>query len=671
METLKEKTDTLFLKDEHLVRILENCHDALFKVSRGVEILYHKARNSSFQQSAYFEGKNLSALFPEELVDTLQATIGRAEHTEEMETLECSFLLSAKIHHFEIQVLPLADEKTVLLFRDITEKKKLQQAKKQSDENFSILFHYAGHAMSLLDKEGIVLDVNEVVTEATGVSKAELCGRSVWEVFDLDETGAFRQKLKKAVRIASSGEQVRYVEELTLPRGPVWLDISVKPILNEDAEVHRLICEGWDITDRKQMEARLIESEKMYRSIALNIPNGAVVTFDNDMRFRMAEGHEIGKVYSETDLKGKTPSQIYSTALGLQLTTEYGKVLKGETVSFEMQGDFSRKYYSVTATPILDAKGKIDGGMAVLFDITHLKKVEQELGEKVSALEKSISRLKATETELNDKLSEVSSLNEKMNQEINIRSFIETNLKQYTSELKAKNQELEQFAYVASHDLQEPLRMVASYTQLLAKKYKNQLDADANIFIEFATEGAQRMQNLINDLLAYSKVDNAPRKLSRTDMEEVVNIVRSNLSIKIEETATVMESRNMPVISGYQLQLVPLIQKLAINAIKFVDKSKTPIIRVAAEDQSDKWLFSVTDNGIGINPEHRQRIFQIFQRLHTRDKYPGTGIGLAICKKIVERHNGEIWVESVPGEGSTFFFTISKEISPESQEAGI
>jgi PAS domain S-box-containing protein len=240
------------------------------------------------------------------------------------------------------------------------------------------------------------------------------------------------------------------------------------------------------------------------------------------------------------------------------------------------------------------------------------------------------------------------------------RERAERQLRQRTEELARSNRDLEQFAYVASHDLQEPLRAVAGPLQLLQRRYQGQLDARADEFIGHAVDGATRMQALIDDLLSYSRVGRLEDPKQPISAEQALQSALKNLAVVIEETGAEITRDALPVVQAISTQLTLLFQNLIANAIKFRDKARAPRIRIGAVPAGDQWQFSVTDNGIGIADQYFDRIFVIFQRLHTRREYPGTGLGLALCKRIVEHHGGRIWVESTPGEGTTFFFTLGR-----------
>ena len=253
--------------------------------------------------------------------------------------------------------------------------------------------------------------------------------------------------------------------------------------------------------------------------------------------------------------------------------------------------------------------------------------------------------------------------------DISERKHAEEQLRKFAAELQRSNQELEQFAYVASHDLHEPLRMIAGYTQLLARRYQGQLDANADEYIGYVVDGVKRMQGLISDLLLYARVTTHGKPFAPTDCNQVLAQSLANLQVAIAESGATVTSDPLPVVMADANQLIQLFQNLIANAVKFHGQ-EAPQVHVSARkaqwasadaETVDGWEFAVRDNGIGIDPLFAERIFVVFQRLHTRSEYPGTGVGLAIAKRIIERHGGRIWVESQPGHGAAFYFDIPAE----------
>ena len=231
-------------------------------------------------------------------------------------------------------------------------------------------------------------------------------------------------------------------------------------------------------------------------------------------------------------------------------------------------------------------------------------------------------------------------------------------LANYARELERSNKELGEFAYLASHDLQEPLRMVGSFLQLLQQRYKDKLDKEANEYIYYAVDGAARMKRLINDLLNYSRT-NREWMIGEVDIARTVRDALQNLGASVNDSGAMIHFENMPVVTADRSQMIQLFQNLIGNAIKFRRKDEPPVIKISAGKNSASWLFSVEDNGIGIDQQYSEKVFVIFKKLYGNEKYEGTGIGLAIAKKIVERHGGKIWFESVPGKGTTFYFTLN------------
>jgi signal transduction histidine kinase len=239
--------------------------------------------------------------------------------------------------------------------------------------------------------------------------------------------------------------------------------------------------------------------------------------------------------------------------------------------------------------------------------------------------------------------------------------YLNTQLEQKSSDLERNIQELEKFAYVASHDLQEPLRTITSYIQLLQKKFKEDFDGEAVEFMDFIVSGSRRMKLLINDLLEYSRVNRVESQLELVDFNMVIKEVMQNLHNSIKDNNAVIIAEDLPVFNSRRIQMIQLFQNLIGNSIKFKGEAD-PVIKITAKKEGDHYLFSVEDNGIGIKKEYATKVFEIFQRLHSIQHYPGTGIGLAICMKIVQKLGGEIWIDSEPGKGSTFYFTLKDSL---------
>jgi light-regulated signal transduction histidine kinase (bacteriophytochrome) len=243
--------------------------------------------------------------------------------------------------------------------------------------------------------------------------------------------------------------------------------------------------------------------------------------------------------------------------------------------------------------------------------------------------------------------------------DITERREAEARQNEYAENLKQKNTELEQFAYVASHDLQEPLRTVSAFVELLKRHYDEQADENVTKYINYITDASDRMRRLVQDLLEYSRLGRQ-RILESIDCNQVVEEALTDLTISIQESQAIINIDQLPVVSGFATEMKLLFQNLVSNSLKFRKPGEPPVISISVTPKEEHWQFHVTDNGIGIEEKHWERIFIIFQRLHTKAEYEGTGIGLAHCKKITELHNGKIWVDSTPNEGSTFYFTIKK-----------
>lgn len=273
-------------------------------------------------------------------------------------------------------------------------------------------------------------------------------------------------------------------------------------------------------------------------------------------------------------------------------------------------------------------------------------------------LERERTARKEAEALLEAKSRELYVRNEALRQEIGVREQVEQDLADKASKLARSNEELQEFAYVASHDLQAPLRNILAFSRLLVKECGDRLGPDAEEFLGFIEEGAQSMHALINDLLNLSRVETQGGEKRPVDVTKLIDSIASKMSDEIKECGAELDYANLPEVNADETQLRQLLGNLIDNAIKFQPPGRAPKVTVSANELDGVWCFCVSDNGIGIEPAHQERIFVIFRRLHTQDEYPGTGIGLAICKKIVERHDGKMWVKSEPDRGTRFYFTL-------------
>jgi PAS domain S-box-containing protein len=363
---------------------------------------------------------------------------------------------------------------------------------------------------------------------------------------------------------------------------------------------------GKDVTARA--ERTLLHAR--YRSLVANLPDTIVTLFDPDLRIIVAEGAQLARrgldaaAYTGAPLGETLPAEQYA-----RIAPRYRSALAGEPQTFEVDTADGEVTYRVQVVALHDEHGRLVGGMSVSRDVTEAVRSRRLMADRAAELERS-------------------------------------------------NAELAQFAYVASHDLSEPLRMVSSYLQLLRRRYRGKLDDDADAFIDYAVEGAARMRALIEDLLAYSRAGRSERPLERVNTERVVAEVAGTLRALAGERPPEIEWHDLPVVEGDPAQLVQLFQNLIGNAVKFVAPGVTPVVRVGAEREEGRWRFTVEDNGIGIQPRHVERVFGMFQRLHTRDEFEGTGIGLAIARKVVERHGGEISAAPREQGGTCFAFTL-------------
>jgi PAS domain S-box-containing protein len=532
-------------------------------------------------------------------------------------------LLLLRQHH--ISHLPIVDEQG-LLRGIVTEKDLLQlfdpllstkqqnipivyqqpelalNQQQQSQQDLTDFVENAIFALHWVAADGKIIWANQAELDLLGYTREEYIGHSITEFHaDQDIIADILQ------RLLSNQIVQEYEADLRCKDGSIRRVLIDSNSSWRDGEFVRTRCFTRDITDRKRAAEDLERFNQALshamEGIALLDPQGKYV--------------QINQAYAQT--VGYTPESMLGMDWQLTVHPEdlsrmqdaYQQMLvdgKVEVAARGLRRDGSIFYKQLVMVTASDSNQQLTGHYCFMKDITKAKQAELDL----------------------------------------------QNQKQ---DLARSNAELQQFAYVASHDLQEPLRMITSYLELLERRYKGQLDDKADQFIAYAVDGATRMQILINDLLSYSRVGTSTQDWQAVDCEKIVQIVLSNLHLASIQSHAIITHDALPKVNADSSQMIQLFQNLISNAIKFRGEDP-PQIHIGVDCANGKWLFSVQDNGIGMEVQYLDRIFIIFQRLHSKTEYPGTGIGLAVCKKIVERHGGNLWVESQPNEGATFYFTI-------------
>ncbi|WP_339103230.1 PAS domain S-box protein [Haloterrigena salinisoli] len=498
------------------------------------------------------------------------------------------------------------DDRIVVAIDDITDQKERERLLRREYNQTEKLLRTAPIAIAVQNAAGETILTNRRAQKSLGLSDQEFIGESdddaEWAIYDSDGNRLPTDEMP-AARVLETGTPV-FNEELVVdpPDGDRLLfRVNATPLHGPDGEIERVVTAAEDITELKrrerQLEDRKSELETELSEILGRISD-AFYALDDEWRFTHLneQAAEILRQSREEVLGRKVWETFSDETEGIYRDQFQQAMETQEPVNFEVYAEDLDTWLEYNVYPS-------ESGLSIYFhDITERK--------------------------------------------------------EYQRKLEASNERLEQFAYAASHDLQEPLRMVSSYLQLLESRYGDELDDDGEEFIEFAVDGADRMRKMIEGLLEYSRVDTQGEPLEPVELDDVVGAVREDLQMKIEETdAEIVVVDSLPRVRGDESQLQQIFQNLLSNALEY-SGDEPPRVRIDAERAHSEWIVSVEDEGIGIDPDDQDRVFEVFERLHSREEYDGTGIGLALCQRIVERHEGTIWVDSEPGEGTTFSFTL-------------
>jgi PAS domain S-box-containing protein len=618
--------------EEHLAQmegryrgLLEAAPDAMVVVNQAGEIvlLNLQAERTFGYSRDELVGRKVKSIIPEGFAERLIADGTRTAADALTQQIGTGIELSGRRKDgsefpIEIMLSPLEHAEGILVtaaIRDISVRKAAEEHLAQMEGRYRGLLEAAPDAMVVVNQAGEIVLLNLQAERTFGYSRDELVGQKVKRILP---EGFEERLVTDGTRSAAEAlaQQIGTGIELSARRkdGSAFpIEIMLSPL--ENAEGTLITAAIRDITVRKAAQENLRQSEERLSLVVSNATDYAILMLDLDGRVvSWNDGAERIKGYRAEEIIGQHFSRFYTAeaihngvpALELAEANSSGR---SEVEGWRVRKDGSQLYANVVITALRDKTGQLRGYGKIARDITERVRTEEH-------------RAKAA------------------------------------GELKRSNDQLEQFAYVASHDLQEPLRMVASYTQLLAKRYQGRLDSDADEFIAYAVDGCNRMQSLIRDLLTYSRSGADGRALREISGDAALQAALVNLRISIKDSGAIVTHDPLPNLTTDEAQLVQVFQNLIGNAMKYHGPT-VPLVHVSATQSGDKeWTFSVRDNGLGISPQYFERIFIIFQRLHGKHEFDGTGIGLAICKKNVEQLGGRIWLESQLDKGSTFYFAL-------------
>jgi PAS domain S-box-containing protein len=536
------------------------------------------------------------------------------------------------------------------------------------EEIYRAMFENAGVGITRVDLKGALVDANQTFCNMVGYTRDKLLGRPLSEITHAEDYGEgadYRNQLTRGAMKSATGEK-RFVHK---DGSIIWVQRTMSIVTDDAGKPQYVISVVENISKRKQVERRQM--------------------VEHAVTLLLADAHSIAEAIPRViQIMSETLGYAYGARWVLDPADRVLRCTESWCAAEPAVEEFCRKSTSSVETETPGKPGGLNRAVWSTAAPVWIADVAQEtaLKRRESAQQAGLRSAFAFPIPVGGKFygvmeffgREVRPRDERILEiartvghqigQFIARKQAEAALQEANDQLTVKaeqlsrsNAELEQFAYVASHDLQEPLRMIASYTQLILRRYGDRFDGDAREFMDFIVDGATRMKQLIEDLLAYSRVGTHGKAFRPTDSGAAVQKALANLRAAIESSTGTVTHDPLPTINADEFQLVQLFQNLIGNALKFKG-AETPRVHISVNEQADTWTFGVKDNGIGIDGEYFDRIFMVFQRLHSRTDYPGTGIGLAICKKVVDRHGGRLWIESGVGSGSTFWFTVPKKV---------
>jgi PAS domain S-box-containing protein len=596
--------------------------------------------------------KKITEILPFEDVAEIIKIYGKVALTGESANFE--YPLPSLNKYYEIVAFSPKKMQFIAFFTDITEIKKAEEALNQSQKLLYDIINGFPSPIFVKDIEGRFLTINNKLEELLGVKNEELKGKTDYDIITKELAEYYRVNDQK---VLEEGKAITIEEEADLIDGHHTFIAHKFPIYDINGKPYGVGSISTDITERKLLEEKIQKLADVVES-----SNDAIITKSLEgIIISWNKGAEKIYGYNAEEVIGQNISILAPNSLKDEISQLIEKIKQGKQIehyeTLRVKKNDTLINVSITLSPIFDGSGKLIAISTIARDITENKKAEEKMQDLLEQLQSSEEELTASNEELQATSEELKTTNDELHLQMDYEVAAKRELEEIAIKLKISNKELEQFAYVASHDLQEPLRMVTSFTQLLERRYKNKLDTEADEYIGFIVEGSKRMKYLIDDLLEFSRLNTQSREFESVLLEITLEDVLRNLIASIKENNAQITHDPLPVIRGDPSQINQLLQNLITNAIKF-HGDEPPKIHISAVESGDEWIIGVSDEGIGIDPEHQDQIFRIFKRLHTREEYEGTGIGLAICKRIVDRHYGKIWVESELGKGSTFYFTI-------------